>query len=121
MGSRDLIVGANLSNAVSLAASFNTGFVPVRDVDNIGFTIETTGVTTNDGTFIPQVRILKDNNNFSGWIDLTLDTPIVLANADISVFVNLNQLPPCQVRIKYTQGSSTPNGTVVIWASGKGV
>ncbi len=119
--SRDILVGTKLSNAVSLAASFNTAWVPVTHMCLVGFTIETASVVTNAGTFIPQIRIKKDDNNYSGPIDLDLSVPIVLANANIATFVNLNQLPPVEVRMKYTKSSGTVDGTVTIWVSGAGL
>lgn len=116
--SKDLLVGRLLNNATSLAASFNTSAIIVRSMDNVGFTVITSGVTANTGTVIPQIRIKQDDNFYSGWIDLTLDVPVILANADISQFINLNQLPPCEVRLKYTKSGGTTDGTVIIYASG---
>lgn len=114
---KDHLLGKNLSLAQSLAASFNTEAIPVRKIDNVGFTVESSGVASNTGTFIPQVRIKKDENNYSGWIDLTLDPIVALTDTDISQFINLNQLPPCEVRLKYT-ASIGADGTVTIWVSG---
>lgn len=109
-----------LANNTSLAASFNSDPVPVDAKTNIvGINIATSSITDNTGDFVIQHRIYKDANNFSSWADLTLDSNIVLANADITTLVYLIDLPKGEIRVKFTAAGVTPDGTVDLWVSGK--
>lgn len=114
----DHLLGKKLIDAVSLAASFNSDIITVIGMYNVGFTLETTSLTANTGTVIPQMRIKKNQNEYSGWIDITLSSPVVFAGANIATFVSLNQLPPCELRLKYTKGSGTQDGILTSWISG---
>lgn len=116
---KDHLLGKQLQSATSLASSFNTAAVSVINMENIFVTIETASVVTNAGTFVPQIRVKKSLNEYSGWISLTLDTPVILANADIATVINLRNLPPCELRIAYTKSSGVVDGTVTIWVSGR--
>lgn len=119
MGSKGFVKGYKLSSAQSLASNFNSDPVTVKTMDNVGLLIETDSVTDNTGTFDVQVKIHKDDNNESGWATLTLSTTPTLADADNQFFVNLNQLPPCKLRVAFTAAGGTPDGTCDIWMSGK--
>lgn len=118
MGMKDHLLGKHVESDTSLAASFNTAAFRVISMNNVGFIAVTTGVTANTGAIVPQVRIKKSETEYSAWVNLTLDTPVVLADADISYFINLNPLPPVEIRLAYTKGSGTQDGTVDIWMSG---
>lgn len=121
MGSKGFIKGYQLASAQSLASDFESSAIDVKTVDNVCFLIETSSVSDNTGTFAVQVKIKKDDNNESGWATLSLDTTPTLANADDQFFINVNQITPCQIRIKFTAAGGTPDGTCDIWVSGKQV
>jgi len=78
----------------------------------IQLNVTTTG---NDGQFAVQVS--NDNSN---WSDLTLD-PIIpaLASANTNIFINISDLNFEYLRVKFTQGSVTTNGTVTGWIVAK--
>jgi hypothetical protein len=118
MATKEVLHGFQLKNDQSLAASFQTDPVTVKYMDNVGFNISTASVTDNTGSFAVQHRIYKDANNASAWATLTLDTTPTLADGNDTFFVNLNQLPPGQVRIAFTAAGGTPDGTCDIWVSG---
>lgn len=121
MGRKEVLSGYKLSSAQSLAANFTSNAITVYNLDNVGFNISTSSVTDNTGTFGVQHRIIKntqDPGQFSDWADLTLSPTAILANADATLLINLNQLPPGQVRVKFTAAGGTPNGTCNIWVSG---
>lgn len=121
MGSKGFIEGHRLADDQSLAANFNSNVVTIKSIDNVGIVIETSSVTDNTGTFGVDVRIKKDDNTFSSWVGLTLSSTPTLANADDQFFINLNQLPPCELRVTFTAAGSVPDGTCDIWVSGKQV
>lgn len=118
MSSKNLLPAYKLESSQSLASDFSTDPVTITTLDNVGFTVVTSSVTDNTGTFTVEVRIYKDANNYSDWVALTLSSSMVLADDDASFFVNLNQLPPVQVRISFVAAGGTPDGTVDIWVSG---
>lgn len=108
-----------IATAQSLAASFNSEITTIKTVDNVAYTIQTASVTDNTGTFGVQFRAYKDDNTVGSWIDLTLSSTPTLADADDGFLINLNQLPPGQVRLAFTAAGGTPDGTAEIWISGK--
>lgn len=118
MAKRTILKGYQLCSAQSLAASFNSDPINTHSIDNVAFNIATSSVTDNTGTFEVQHRVYVDDNNASAWATLTLSSTPTLANADINQMINLNQIQPGQVRIKFTAAGSVPDGTVDIWVSG---
>ena len=113
-----LAKGKKIVDAQSLSASWNSDAVDVNTTNIVGMIYTTSGVTTNTGNFKIQVRILKDANSYSDWADLSSDLTVTLAGANISpTFLNLNQLPPVQLRIVYTK-AGTSAGTFTAWLSG---
>lgn len=125
MSRKELLTGYQLKDNQSLAADFQTAATTVKNIDNVGVNISTTGVTTNTGTFNVQHRVVQTVNPgtgaalaFSDWATLTLSPPATLANADTVILINLNQLPPGEIRVTFTAGLSTPNGTADIWVCG---
>lgn len=118
MARKTTIGGVRIANDQSLASNFQTSAYEIEMIDNVGLTIETSGVTDNTGTFAVQVRIRENENIVSGWVSLTLSSVPTLANADDSFFVSLNQLPPCEIRVTFTAAGGTPDGTCDIFFSG---
>lgn len=104
-------------DAESLAADFQSGATDLNYIDNVGITISTSGVTDNTGTFTIEIR----NGENDSWQTLSLDTPMVLSNADASFNVSLNQVPFSQIRIAFAAAGGTPDGTATAWIVGKGV
>ena len=113
------VITKRIATEQSLAASFNSEVTTIKTVDNVAYTVQTASVTDNTGTFGVQHRAYEDANTFSPWIDLTLSTTPTLADGDDGFLINLNQIPPGQVRLKYTAAGGTPDGTAEIWVSGK--
>lgn len=103
-----------LASAQSLASNFTTDWVNIPFLDNVGIAINTASVTDNTGTFAVEVR-MKDGNDTSDPIELTLSSTPTLADADDDFFINLNQVPATQVRLKFTAAGGTPDGTAQIW------
>ena len=120
MGRRDFVRGKKLNAAQSLASDFSATSTTVLTMDNIGLIISTSSVTDNTGTFAVWVRIKhSDNvNEQSSWAKLTLSAVPTLANADDVFFINLNQLPPCELQVRFVAAGGTPDGTCDIWLSG---
>lgn len=118
MGRKTALPGYKLATAESLAADFETAAVTVLTMDNVGINIATSGVTDNTGTFAVEHRIYKDEQNYSAWAELTLSPAPSLASADDVLFINLNQLPPGQIRVTFTAAGGTPDGTCDVWVSG---
>jgi hypothetical protein len=119
MGRRTVARLYQLNENESLAASFTTTPFTNSQVDNVGFMIGTSAVTDNTGTFAVEWRGFKENPDTSTpWVTLTLDTTVQLNNADDNILVNLNQLPPGQVRLSFTPAGGTPDGTANIWVTG---
>ena len=120
MSRKSLMPANKISVDKSMGSNFETDPIKVDTADNIAFWINTSGVTDNTGDFVVQVRPYRNSVSFGEWTDLTLSSAIQLANADINHHVNLNQLPNCQIRLKFTAAGGTPNGTCNIWISGTG-
>ncbi len=104
---KNQIVPVQLESAMVLTDDISTIAIGVNTVDNVGFWLVTTGITNNTGTFYVEIRALKDENHYSPWVALTLDDNLVVANADVAFFINLNQLPPCQVRLSLVAGGTS--------------
>lgn len=116
MSRSDYLKAFKLTDAESLASSFDSDPVTVTTTNRIGFNISTASVTAGTGTFQLQHRMFKDDNNASDWATLTLSSTPTMAGADAQFLVDAD-VPPGQVRIKYT-ASGTPDGTATIWVSG---
>lgn len=121
MASRNVLRGKQIESAMSLAggdtqsAVFN---IP-RTIMNVGIIIETSSVTDNTGTFDVQYRI-NTGDETTGWATLTLGSTPTLADADATFLINLNQIPPGDIRIAYNNGGGTPDGTAAIWIAAGG-
>lgn len=120
MSRKQLLPAVKINSATSLATSFQTSAIRVETADNIGVWIYCNSVTDNTGTFAIQLRPWRDNNTYGDWITLTLDTVPTLAGADADFFVNLNQIPNCQLRASFVAAGGTPDGNCDIWVSGTG-
>lgn len=120
-GRKQVVPGNQVSSDQALSASFTVVLLStVFTLDNVGVNVSTSGVTTNTGTFSVQHRIKKDDNpgNQSAWATLTLSSVPTLANADTTFLIDLNQVPPGELRLVFTPGGGTPNGTCDVWVSG---
>lgn len=116
-------------NAVSLATDqFGPAFA-VKFHDNIGFTLDTAGVTSNTGTFFIEAT---NENPFdsmgrpkvpaiTSWEALDVEPVNILAGADAKFRVDLNQVPFAYIRCHFVVAGSTPNGTVVGRIQAKGI
>lgn len=114
MGRKNNVYYDVIESAKSLASSFTTTEFNVESVDNVGFIISTSGVTANTGTFVIQKRYqAKDNPvNVTSWANV--GSTLVLANANAVAELTINQTVPCQLRISFTPGGGSPNGTCAI-------
>lgn len=119
MGNNAFIRGKQLAATQSLAASFNSDVFEIpRKVSNVGINIDCNNVTDNTGDFVVQHRI-NDGKNQSEWASLSLSATPTLADADATYFLNLNQIPPGDLRVKFTAAGGTPDGDCDIWISGQ--
>lgn len=118
MSRKTMFPGKRIATSQSLAANFQTSALEIEMVDNVAVLIDCNSVTDNTGTFAVQLRIRENENLVSDWVSLTLDSVPTLSNAAAEFFINLNQLPPCELRVSFTAAGGTPDGTCEIWFSG---
>jgi hypothetical protein len=114
-------------SGVSLAVEqFGRPF-DVRWLDNLGPTLDTSGVTTNTGTFFYEGT---DENPFNmdgsiktltSWQAIDVTPVNTLVNADIKFRPDINQFPFAYFRVHFVPGGGTPNGTVTGYMQGKGI
>lgn len=121
MAGRGFLKGKQIESAMSLSGGDTESeiFNIPRSLANVGIIIETSGVTDNQGTFDVQYRINNDKEQ-SGWATLTLGSTPTLSDADATLLINLNQIPPGDVRIAYNSAGVTPDGTAAIWIAAGG-
>lgn len=100
--------------AESLGASFVTDATDIKFMDNIGYIIECTSITSNTGIFTAQVQI-ED----SSWVDLEFAVPAQLAGSDTTFVLNLNQLPYEKIRVSFAD--SAGDGVCDVYVCGKGL
>lgn len=120
MAKKDALFGKKLVDAHSLAASFDSDPFRIKFLDNIGINISTASVTDNTGYFTVEHRIVKDDNSraYSAWCPLAFgEGNPTLANANNTFLLNINQIPPGEIRVRFTADGSTPDGTVDVWVS----
>jgi hypothetical protein len=101
-----------LEAGTSLGSSFTTDPTDIKFLDNVGYLVICTGVTSNTGIFTPQVQV-EDGT----WVDLTLDVPAQIADSDINMEISLNQLPYEKVRLSFADSSG--DGVCDIFVSAK--
>lgn len=91
--------------AQSLEVDFQTDWITLHTGDNVGIIYSTSGVTSNTGTFGVEVRMKPDNtaenDTPSEEAALTLDPVPTLAGANVSDFLELNQLAVSQFRFVF--------------------
>lgn len=121
MASRNVLRGKQIESALSLSGGDTESsiFEIPLSLKNVGIVIETSGVTDNTGTFDVQYRI-NNGDKQSGWATLSLGSTPSLSDADATFLINLNQIPPGDVRIKYNSAGGTPDGTAAIWIAAGG-
>jgi hypothetical protein len=120
MSRRNVLKPHVLASAQSLASSFQTDPTNIENLDNIAYAIQTNGVTDNAGTFGVQLRLKKADSpsEVTPWIDLTLDAPPTLNNADNNFYIYLSGLVATEIRLVFTAAGTAPDGTAALWISG---
>lgn len=93
----------------------------VNLMSNVSFIIQGRNVTTSTAQFYIEVRNGEGstNNPWSDWQRLTLETPLLLANADFDEVVILHELVFDEVRIVLV-GDAGGDGDFSIWCKGRG-
>lgn len=104
-----------LETALTLTADFETEVTTITSYDTVTYSVYCTSVTSNTGTFGIQFRPHEN----APWIDLTLDSIPVLADADQNFAISASQLGAGDVRLVFV-GAGT-DGVAEIWVSGKKV
>ncbi len=111
-----------LVESQSLAASFNSTPTMVTYLDNCSYQINVT-TTNSTGTFKVQgsddFQAVHgvDQPNTGNWVDLPLGGPTanpVIAAANDTILINLNQIPFNALRLVYTAGTAG-TGHCDIW------
>ena len=105
-----------LATAQSLATSFFSEATNVDNLDKIAWTVSTSGVTDNTGTFSFQVRD-KDTttNEFGDWIDIDFTPVPSLSDANTTMYLFATEIEASEARLKFVAAGVTPNGTAQIW------
>jgi uncharacterized membrane protein len=105
-----------LATAQSLASAFQTEVTNVENLDTIAWTVATSSVTANSGTFAFQIRMKDATTNQTGtWIDLAFDPVPTLAGANATFNCFATQIEASEARLVFTPGGGSPNGTAEIW------
>ncbi len=105
-----------LSANQSLAANFTTEPTNIENLDSIAWTISTSGVTDNGGSFSAQVRMKDAERNLVGdWIDIAFSPVPTLANVDTTIYCLATQLEATEARLKFVAVGTVPDGTAQIW------
>ena len=113
-----ILKGNQLAASQDLSMDFQTESIPISHIDVISFTVNCTSVTSNTGSFGLQFSSTeKDDRIQAPWIDLTLDTIPVLADADDNFVISASELGSGQVRLIFTGAGA--DGVAEIWVSGK--
>ncbi len=105
-----------LATAQSLAADFVTEATNIDNLDKIAWTISTSGITDNTGTFSAQVRDRDATVHDDGaWIDIDFTPAPTLADADTTMTCFITETAWSEARLKFTAAGTVPNGTAQIW------
>jgi hypothetical protein len=115
-------------NNVSLAVELFGPAYDVRYLDNLGPTVDTTGVSAgNTGTFYyegtdenPFYMNGTQNPNITSWEPVDVTPVNTLAGTDVKFRPDLNQFPFAYFRVHFVP-AGTPSGTVVGYMQGKGI
>lgn len=118
MARKDVLQAFKLLTDQALDADFASEVVNIRTIDNVAVVMQCDDVTDNVGTFQIEWRAFKEPNHYSEWIELDLSGEPTLADADDLIMINLNQLPPGQIRVTFTSLGGTPDGTCTVWVTG---
>lgn len=115
-------------NGISLAVEQVTPAFDIRWHDNIGIQLDTTGVTTNTGTFYVEATnqnpFNADGSQVSSvisWEALDVEPVNTLTNTDAKFRINANQVPFGFIRVHFVPAGDTPNGTVIGILVAKGI
>lgn len=116
MGNKS-VIEKQLYAAQSLAASFTSDWIAVKNTPLIGLTLEVTGVTNNDGSFAIQAK--NDPSPSATPFNVDLDDPMTLADANNTFLCDL-AWKWSYFRLKYTKGSGTQDGALTCWLKAGG-
>lgn len=117
-GRKNVIPAYRIIPLADLSDDFVTEPVTMTTATNINFTVATSDVTDNTGTFGIEYRIWKDENHYSDWVSLTYNPVPTLADADTQFLIQA-YLMPGQARLTFTSAGGTPDGTADIWVAGE--
>jgi len=127
MSSKRALLPVVIAQAQSLATSFNSTPTVITYVDNVAYVIN---VTTTDSTGAFAVQVSEDyapppqgSNtpaNAGTWTTLTLSGSPVVAAANDTIAISLNQLPFNAIRLAYT-AATAGTGTCKITIQTKGL
>jgi hypothetical protein len=100
-GRKNIIPAYKILNDQSLGATWQSEPITLSTVSRLAFSVSTSGITNNVGTFSVQHRVYKDVNNYSDWVTLTLSSTPTLADANDQILIDVS-VPPGQVRLVFT-------------------
>jgi hypothetical protein len=101
-------------DSVSLASSFSSESYEMRYLYSAGIIISCTGVTHNTGSFI-----IEASNDKIKWVDMGVSPTMKLADTSKDFLCSIDKIPFDQIRITFTPGGATPNGTASATIVGK--
>lgn len=122
-----------------MTEDFQTKWIDIESLDNVGFILSYSDLTNNAGTWFAEIRMkdetaqveselsaLELSNSSGGGVTLS-----ETAARSFGDFLYLQQLTPCQLRLRYAYlinisdtgdpNYAAPGGTVNIFMSGKGL
>lgn len=102
MSGRKNVFSHKIAAAQTLATSYNSDPIKLDTVSLVAFHVSTASVTNNVGQFTIEHRIYVDQNNYSDWAELTLDSDSILADVDAIFEIIASTLPPGQIRLVYS-------------------
>lgn len=105
---RKNVLKSEISINQSLAASYNSAATVVQYLDNISYQINVR-TTNSQGTYTVQgsndYQVYSPTGevmNTGNWVDLQLTGIPAVNAANVSIMINLNQVPFYAIRIAYT-------------------
>lgn len=110
MGRKSVILPYAIMQAVDLTADAASQVVNIQYLDNIGITIQTDGITDNDGQFKIQI-----SNDQILWQDVILDPAIpALADSDAQFAIALSNMPFAYLRVFFEAATGTDGTATAI-------
>jgi hypothetical protein len=117
-GRKNVIPAYHILPGGDLSDDFVTEAVTMTTATNISFTVSTSGVTDNTGSFGIEYRIYKDENHYGAWIPLTFSPVPTLADANALLLIQA-YLNPGQARLTFIAAGGTPDGEADVWVTGE--